>query len=50
MFNSVYNKKTDRLAGRRVSSLTGPSFGLKIVLELEEKKYMQGGYSPQVLW
>ena len=48
MFNSRYNKKKDPLAGRRMSSLTGPSFGLKVVLELEEQKYMQGGFSTQV--
>ena len=48
MFNSVYNKRKDPYAGNRVSSLTGPSFGLEIVLQLEEDMYMQGGYSPQV--
>ena len=36
------------MAGKRVSSLTGPSFGLKVVLQLEEENYMEGGYTTQV--
>ena len=41
MFNSVYNNQNDTLAGERVSSLTGPSFGLILVLELDWDNYMQ---------
>ena len=48
MFNSEYNNQNDDMAGKRVSSLTGPSFGLKVVLQLEEENYMEGGYTTQV--
>ena len=40
MFNSEYNNKNDKIAGQRVSSLTGPSFGLTLVIELDEDNYM----------
>ena len=50
MFNSKYNnKKFDPEAGERVSSLTGPSMGFKMVLKMDEENYMEGGYTTQVL-
>ena len=45
-FNS-YNNEADDLGGLRVSSLTGPSFGLSIVLNLDQLNYMTGGQSKQ---
>ena len=48
MFNSKYNRRQDFNAGERVSSLTGPSFGLKMALFMDEDNYMTGGYTPQV--
>ena len=50
MFNSKYNRRQDLNAGERVSSLTGPSFGLKMALFMDEDNYMTGGYTPQVLY
>ena len=50
MFNSKYNnKRYDPEAGERVSSLTGPSFGLQMVLKMDEDNYMDGGYTTQVV-
>ena len=34
MFNSEYNENDD-VAGQRVTSLTGPSFGLELEVELD---------------
>ena len=36
------------LAKERVSSLSGPNFGLTLVLNLDQMEYMQEGQSPQV--
>ena len=50
MFNSKYNnKRFDPEAGERVSSLTGPSMGFKMVLKMDEENYLEGGYTTQVL-
>ena len=43
MFNSKYNRRQDLNAGERVSSLTGPSFGLKMALFMDEDNYMTRG-------
>ena len=47
-FNTKYNARNDRFAGRRVSSLTGPSFGLNLIVTLDQKNYMRGGITKQV--
>ena len=36
------------LAGRRVSSLTGPSFGLNLIIALDQANYLKGGMTKQV--
>lgn len=41
-FNTEYNEKKDEAAGKRVSSLTGPSFGLNLILELDLFNYLKG--------
>ena len=46
-FNTVLNGQ-DEEAGERVSSLSGPNFGLTLVLNLDQMEYMQEGQSPQV--
>ena len=46
VFNSVWNP-SDSQAGRRTSALTGPAYGLQLVLNLDQKNYMNGGQSKQ---
>ena len=48
VFNTNYNEGRDRLGGRRVSSLTGPSFGLNLIVKLDQINYMKGGITKQV--
>ena len=48
VFNTNYNIERDRLGGRRVSSLTGPSFGLNLIVKLDQINYMKGGITKQV--
>ena len=48
VFNTNYNLERDRLGGRRVSSLTGPSFGLNLIVKLDQINYMKGGITKQV--
>ncbi|XP_059085144.1 degenerin-like protein asic-1 isoform X3 [Tigriopus californicus] len=45
-FNSGINGK-DPQGGRRVSSMSGPSFGLTLVLNLNQTNYMQRGQTTQ---
>ena len=58
-FNSKYNLKDDILyhiedkkyvdtGQRRLSSLTGPSFGLNLIVALDQIDYMKGGITKQV--
>ena len=58
-FNSLYNLQDDflyRIEGkkhvdmgkRRLSSLTGPSFGLNLIVALDQIDYMKGGIAKQV--
>ena len=44
-FNTALNDN-DPLGGERVTSLTGPNFGLDLVLNIEQSKYMVGGVTP----
>ena len=39
-FNTNYNLERDNLAGRRESSLTGPSFGLNLNIALDRNNYV----------
>ena len=41
-FNSALNVN-DPFGGERVSSLTGPNFGLDLVINIEQSQYMVGG-------
>ena len=41
-FNSA-NNPNDVLGGNRVSSMPGPSFGLSLVINLEQTKYQSSG-------
>ena len=45
-FNFEFNQN-DAMGGKRQLSLTGPSFGLSLVLDLDQGNYMQKGYSKQ---
>ena len=58
-FNSKYNLQDDTLykvednkhtdsGKRRLSSLTGPSFGLNLIVSLDQIDYMKGGVTKQV--
>ena len=58
-FNSKYNLEDDTLykiedkmytdsGKRRLSSLTGPSFGLNLIVSLDQIDYMKGGVTKQV--
>ena len=49
VFNTKYNMDLDALAGKRVSSLTGPSFGLNLIVTLDQTNYMKGGITKQVV-
>ena len=44
-FNTALNDN-DPLGGERVTSLTGPNFGLDLVINIEQSKYMTGGVTP----
>ena len=44
-FNTALNDN-DPLGGERVTSLTGPNFGLDLVINIEQSKYMIGGVAP----
>lgn len=48
IFNAEYNADKDSLAGSRTSSLTGPSFGLNLIITLDQLNYMRGGITKQV--
>ena len=45
-FNYEFNQH-DKMKGKRQLSLTGPSYGLSLVLNLDQGNYMQKGYSKQ---
>ena len=47
IFNSLQNAN-DTLAGERLLALTGPTFGLALVLNLNQKWYLQEGATPKV--
>ena len=60
IFNSKYNLEDDTLYRRdenqyteteksRLSTLTGPSFGLNLIVGLDQIDYMKGGITKQVL-
>ena len=44
-FNAALNYD-DPLGGERVTPLTGPNFGLELVINIETSKYMIGGVTP----
>ena len=46
MFNTELNKQ-DAFGGARVTSLTGPAFGLTLILNLDQANYMKQGQSKQ---
>ena len=46
-FNSELNPDDEHLDSR-ISSMTGPFFGLSLVLNLEQKNYLKGGITKQV--
>ena len=46
-FNSALST-TDSYKGGRVSTLTGPKFGLTLVVNTEQPKYMQRGITREV--
>jgi hypothetical protein len=48
IFNTKYNLENDWFAGERVSSLTGPSFGLNVIVDLDQTNYLRGGITKQV--
>ena len=48
IFNTRYNEENDWFAGKRVSSLTGPSFGLNLIVDLDQVNYLRGGITKQV--
>ena len=47
-FNTKHNENKDKAAGKRVSSLTGPSFGLNLILELDLFNYLKGNITKHV--
>ena len=47
-FNTEYNENKDEAAGKRVSSLTGPSFGLNLIVELDLFNYLKGNITKHV--
>ena len=47
-FNKLSNSDNDPEAGQRVSSLTGPKFGLSFVLNIHPEAYMTNGRTEQV--
>ena len=46
-FNSELNPDDEHLDSR-ISSMTGPFFGLSLVLNLQQKGYLKGGITKQV--
>ena len=46
VFNTIENQYDDE-AGQRTSALTGPTYGLSLVLNLDQRNYMKGGQSKQ---
>ena len=48
-FNSELNPDDEHLDSR-ISSMTGPFFGLSLVLNLQQKAYLKGGITKQVSW
>ena len=44
-FNSAMTD--DDNGGQRVASLTGPTFGLEMILNIEQSKYMENGLTKQ---
>ena len=38
-FNSAYNNESDLDGGRRRSSMTGATFGMSLVLNIEQENY-----------
>ena len=61
IFNSKYNLDDDTLyvknddkyietGNSRLSTLTGPSFGLNLIVGLDQNEYMKGGITKQVKW
>ena len=48
-FNYAANTELDPLAGERYSSKTGPFFGLSMVLNLEQRYYIGGGITQELL-
>ena len=49
-FNKLSNSDNDPDAGQRVSSLTGPKFGLSFVLNIHPEAYMTNGRTEQVFF
>ena len=48
-FNSLLNGD-DVFGGERVTSMTGPSFGLNLIVDLQQGAYMKKGQTKQVSW
>ncbi len=46
-FNTRLNPEDD-LGGKRVTSLTGPNYGLSVVVNVEQEKYLGNGRTKQV--
>ena len=60
IFNSKYNLEDDTMykaeenghketGKHRLTSLTGPSFGLNLIVALDQIDYMKGGVTKQVI-
>ena len=47
-FNTVYEKEQKKAKGILQSSIAGPSFGLNIILSLDQRNYMKNGVTEQV--
>ena len=47
IFNYAKNSM-DSLNGRRKSSLTGPDFGLRLVMNMQQDHYLRNGHSQRV--
>ena len=47
-FNTVYEKEQEKAMGTLQSSIAGPSFGLNIILALDQRNYMKNGVTEQV--
>ena len=46
-FNSHLNEQDDHVSSR-ISSMTGPFFGLSLVMNLEQSNYLKDGITKQV--